>query len=55
MAALRIHIECIIGKMREFDFFNPHVVVNHNMLPLTNYIVIIAAALVDLQTPIIST
>ncbi|XP_026461318.1 uncharacterized protein LOC113363041 [Ctenocephalides felis] len=54
IAALRIHIERVIGRMREFDFLKPHVVVNHNMLPLTDYIVIIAAALVNLQTPIIS-
>ncbi|XP_026465238.1 uncharacterized protein LOC113367873 [Ctenocephalides felis] len=54
IAARRIHIERVIGRMREFDFLKPHTVVNHNLLPLTDYIVIIAAALVNLQTPIIS-
>ncbi|XP_026482419.1 uncharacterized protein LOC113389612 [Ctenocephalides felis] len=54
IAALRIHIERVIGRMREFDFLKPHAVANHNMLSLTDYIVIIAAALVNLQIPIIS-
>lgn len=55
IAALRIHIERVIGRIREFDFLKPHAVVNHNMLPLTDNIVVIAAALVNLQAPIIST
>lgn len=55
IAALRIHIERIIGRIREFDFLKPHAVVNHNMLSSTDNIVVIAAALVNLQAPIIST
>ncbi|VEN38659.1 unnamed protein product [Callosobruchus maculatus] len=54
IAALRIHIARVIVKMREFDFLKPHAVVNHNMLPLTDDIVVIAAALVNLQAPIFS-
>lgn len=55
IAALRIYIERVIGRMREFGFLKPHAVINHNLLPFTDYIVVIAAALVNLQAPIILT
>lgn len=53
IASLRIHIERVIGRLREFDFLKPHAVISHNMLSYTNDIIMIVSAMVNLHSPII--
>lgn len=53
IASLRIHIERVIRRVREFAFLKPHSCVNHNLIYLLDSIVIIVCALVNLQEPII--
>ncbi|KYN10865.1 hypothetical protein ALC57_16992, partial [Trachymyrmex cornetzi] len=53
IASLRIHIERVIGRLREFDFLKPHAVISHSMLSDTDDIIVIASALINLQSPII--
>ncbi|XP_071649786.1 uncharacterized protein [Temnothorax longispinosus] len=53
IASLRIHVERVIGRLREFDFLKPHAVINHSMLSYTDDIIVIASALINLHSPII--
>ncbi|XP_024893446.1 uncharacterized protein LOC112468481 [Temnothorax curvispinosus] len=53
IASLRIHVERVIGRLREFDFIKPHAVINHSMLSYTDDIIVIASALINLHSPII--
>lgn len=50
IASLRIHIERVIGRLREFDFLKPHAVISHNMLSYTDDIIVIASALINLHS-----
>ncbi|KAK2579100.1 hypothetical protein KPH14_008499 [Odynerus spinipes] len=53
IASLRIHVERVIGRLREFDFLKPHAVIKHSMMSYTEDIIVIVSALLNLQTPII--
>lgn len=53
IASLRVHIERVIRKVREFHMLKPHSVVNHKHLKYLDEIVIIACGLINLQDPII--
>ena len=50
IASLRIHIERVIRSIREFE---PHSVINHNLIPQTDAVIKITSALINLQYPII--
>ena len=52
VASLRIHIERVIRRAREFDFVKPHACVNHNHIKFLDFIVKIVCGLVNLQEPI---
>lgn len=54
IASLRIHIERVIGRLREFEFLTPHARIPYQTLDIIDEIVLIAAALINLQTPIIA-
>lgn len=54
IAALRIHIERVIRRVREFYFLKPHACVNHNLIYLLNSLVIIVCGLINLQEPLIA-
>lgn len=52
IASLRIHIERVIGRLREFHLLVPHSCLNHNLLHTIDDSIIIAAAIVNIQSPI---
>lgn len=53
IASLRIHIERVIRRIREFQYLKPHSVINHNLIGQTDLVIKIACALINLQNPII--
>lgn len=53
IASLRIHIERVIRRVREFNYVKPHSVINHNLVGYTDHVVRIVAGLINLQSPII--
>lgn len=53
IASLRIHIERVIRRLREFSMLKPHSVVNKNLLKHLDDCVFIACALINLQGGII--
>lgn len=52
-ASLRIHIERVIRRIREFQYLKPHSVINHNLISQTDTVIKVACALINLQHPII--
>lgn len=53
IASLRIHIERVIRRIREFEYLKPHAVINHNLIGHTDAVMKIACGLINLQNPII--
>lgn len=53
IAPLRIHIERVIRRLREFAMLVPHSSINNKLLYLKNHIMIIACVIVNLQDPLI--
>ncbi|XP_063623007.1 uncharacterized protein LOC134795105 [Cydia splendana] len=53
IASLRIHIERVIRRLREFSMLKPHSVVNTNSVKFLDDCVIIACALINLQDSLI--
>lgn len=53
IASLRIHIERVIRRLREFAFLKPHACVDHFLIPHLDYSIIICCALMNLQSPLI--
>ncbi|XP_030039710.2 uncharacterized protein LOC115455167 [Manduca sexta] len=53
IASLRIHIERVIRRIREFSMLKPHSVVNTNLIKLLDDCIIIACALINLQSSLI--
>lgn len=53
IASLRIHIERIIRRLREFHMLKQHSVVNTNILRVLDHAIIIACALINLQDSLI--
>lgn len=53
IASLRIHIERVIGRLREFETLKPHALINCQLLCNTDEIITIACGLINLQQPII--
>ncbi|XP_074096072.1 LOW QUALITY PROTEIN: uncharacterized protein LOC141525457 [Cotesia typhae] len=53
IASLRIHIERLIRRIREFEICEPHSCVNIKLISQMDNIMIIAAALTNLQGPLI--
>jgi len=54
IASLRIHIEKVIRRLREFNCLQPHSCIHHEAIGTTDDIIIIASALINLQKPIIN-
>lgn len=55
IAAVRIHIERAIRRLREFNLLLPHSVVHHKMIPIMDDVVTTASALSNLQGLLIAT
>lgn len=53
IASLRIHIERVVRRVREFSMLQQHSVVNTNLIRILDECVIIACALINLQNPLI--
>lgn len=53
IASLRIHIERVIRRLREFHMLKQHSVVNSNILRVLDHVIIIACALINLQDSLI--
>ncbi|CAH2100747.1 unnamed protein product [Euphydryas editha] len=49
IASLRIHIERVIRRLREFHMLKQHSVINTNILRVLYHVIIIACALINLQ------
>ena len=53
IAALRIHVERLIRRIREFLFLSPHACINMNLIKHVDDAMSIACGLVNLQPPLI--
>lgn len=53
IASLRIHIERVIRRLREYKFLKPHSSIHKKLIPLMDHIIIIASGLANLQGPIV--
>lgn len=54
IASLRIHIERVIRRIREFEFLCPHSCINKDLVHKTDKIIVIVCAIINLQSPIIN-
>lgn len=53
IASLRIHIERVIRRIREFHMLKQHSVINTNFLRVLNDVIVIACALINIQDSLI--
>lgn len=53
IAALRIHVERVINRLREFHMLLPHACVDHNLIPIIDHVIIVACGLVNIQDVLI--
>ncbi|CAK1594367.1 unnamed protein product [Parnassius mnemosyne] len=53
IASLRIHIERVIRRVREFHMLKQHSVINTNICRVLDHVIIIACALINLQDSLI--
>lgn len=53
IASLRIHIEHVIKRLREYKMLKPHACIYHDLVCHIDSVVLIASTLINLQTPII--
>lgn len=53
IASLRIHVERVIRRVREFHMLKQHSVINTNILRVLDDVIVIACALVNLQDSLI--
>jgi hypothetical protein len=53
IAALRIHVERVIGRLRDFSMLMPHACVDIHLVPLLDYAIIIACGIVNFQDHLI--
>lgn len=53
IAALRIHVERVISRIREFEMLHMHSCLKLDFIPLINSIIIIACAIINMQTPVL--
>lgn len=53
IASLRIHIERVIRRVREYKFFVPHSCINHYLIKKTDFVVQIVCGLINLQNKLI--
>lgn len=53
IASLRIHVERVIRRIREYSLLEPHSTLDHNIMPYIDSVVKIVASLINLQNPVI--
>lgn len=54
IASLRIHVERVIRRLREFAFLAPHACIDNKLIPHTDHIIKIVCGLINLQSGLIS-
>lgn len=54
IASLRIHVERVIRRLREFSFLAPHACIDNKLLRYTDNVIKIVCGLINLQSGIIS-
>ncbi|KAJ8938666.1 hypothetical protein NQ314_011405 [Rhamnusium bicolor] len=54
IASVRIHIERVIKRIRDFQLLSPHAVIGTEMVQKLNTAMKIACAIINLQQPIIN-
>lgn len=54
IAALRIHVERVIGRLRLYKLLGPHATVDNKLILHLNDIITVACGLINLQSPIIN-
>ncbi|CAB3259036.1 unnamed protein product [Arctia plantaginis] len=53
IAALRINVERVIGRLREFNMLLPHACIDHHLIQVVDEVIIIACGLINLQDVLI--
>lgn len=53
IASLRIHVERVIRRLREFNMLKPHACLNHNLVKVLDDVITIACGLINLQNSLI--
>lgn len=53
IAALRIHVERVIGRLREFNMLLPHACIDHHLISVVDEVIVIACGLINLQDVLI--
>lgn len=53
IASLRIHIERVIKRLREFNLIKPFSCVHHDLIKYLDQILVVACGVVNLQTELI--
>ncbi|KAM3965309.1 uncharacterized protein ACR2FA_000698 [Aphomia sociella] len=54
IAALRIHVEHVINRLREFHMLLPHARVNQNLIPIIDDVIVVACGLINIQDILIN-
>lgn len=53
IASLRIHVEQVIGRLREFKMLAPHSCIDNHLIPYLDYLIIIACGMINMQDHLI--
>lgn len=53
IAALRIHVEQVKNRLREFHILLPHACVDHKLIPIIDQVIVVACGLVNMQDVLI--
>lgn len=54
IASLRIHVERVIRRIREFNILKPYSSIHHELLDVVDDIIIVAGGLINIQSPLIA-
>lgn len=54
IASVRIHIERVIKRVRDFQLLSPHAVIGREMVQRLDSVIKVACAVINLQQPIIN-
>ncbi|KAI5749112.1 hypothetical protein M8J76_004735 [Diaphorina citri] len=53
IASLRVHVERVIKRVRDYSFLSAHSSFHHDLLPIIDHVVVIACGLSNLQGPLL--
>jgi len=54
IASLRIHVEKVIRRLREFNILKLHSTIHHELLHIVDDIIIVVGGLINIQLPLIA-